>query len=116
MWGVIAAQALRDKQDMLRGVGRRPVDTAEEAAVRRRRRSGRGSCRVEGRGEKRERGREGGRAANCGGQSALTAAGVAEWDLSRLDRWTDRAMPHWRSLALDASTDVHPQERTQTSM
>lgn len=56
MWGVIAAQALRDKQDMLRGVGRRPVDTAEEAAVRRR--SGRGSCGVEGRGEK-EAGKEG---------------------------------------------------------
>lgn len=59
MWGVIAAQALRDKQDMLRGVGWRPVDTAEEAAVRRRRRrSGRGSCGVEGRGEK-EAGKEG---------------------------------------------------------
>lgn len=43
---------------MLRGVGRRPVDTAEEAAVRRRRRSGRGSCGVEGRGEK-EAGKEG---------------------------------------------------------
>lgn len=57
MWGVIAAQALRDKQDMLRGVGRRPVDTAEEAAVRRRRRR-RGSCGVEGRGEK-EAGKEG---------------------------------------------------------
>lgn len=61
MWGVIAAQALRDKQDMLRGVGRRPVDTAEEAAVRRRRRNGRGSCRVEGGGERREKeaGKEG---------------------------------------------------------
>lgn len=63
-----------------------------------------------------ERGREGGRASNCGGQSALTATGVAEWDLSRLDRWTDGATPHWQSLALDGSTDVHSRERTQTSM
>lgn len=41
--GVIAAGTVRDKQDMLQGVGQWPVDTAEEAAVRRRgkRRGGR---------------------------------------------------------------------------
>lgn len=43
--GVIAAGTVRDKQDMLQGVGQWPVDTAEEAAVRRRRGRGRGKRR-----------------------------------------------------------------------
>lgn len=84
--GVIAAQTARDKQDMLRGVGWWPVDTAEEAAVRRRR----GGRRVQGRDRR--------RAAHCGGQSALT-----EQDLSRLDRWTDRATPRWQPERTDTS-------------
>lgn len=83
---------------MLRGVGQWPVDTAEEAAVRRRR---------EGR---KKMGR---RATHCGGQSALTAAGVAEWYLSRLDRWTDRATPRWTALAVDASV-IHQREGAHT--
>lgn len=101
--GVIAARTARDKQDMLRGVGRWPVDTAEEAAVRRRR----GGRRREGR---KKMGR---RATHCRGQSALTAAGVAEWYLSRLDRWTDRATPRWTALAVDASVS-HQREGAHT--
>lgn len=104
--GVIAARIVRDKQDMLRGVGRWPVDTAEEAAVGRRR----GGRRGEGR-KMRERVRDGRRATRCGGQSALTATGVTEWDLSRLDRWTDRATPRWQTLALDASVSARTHQR-----
>lgn len=53
------------------------------------------------------------RAAHYGGQSALTAAGVAEWYLSRLDRWTDRATPRWTALAADASVS-HQREGAYT--
>lgn len=74
-------------------MGQRPVDTAEEAAVRRRRRW------KEGGKEEERGGSDGRRAAHCGGQSALTATAVAEWDLSRPDRWTDRATPRRRALA-----------------
>lgn len=48
------------------------MDRAEEAAVSRRR----GGRREQGR--KKREGRDGRRAAHCGGQSALTATGVAE--------------------------------------
>lgn len=58
-----------------------------------------------------ERGRDGKRATHCGGQSALTATGAAEWDLSRLDRWTDRATPRWQTLALDASVSEETRQR-----
>lgn len=95
---------------MLQGVGRWPVDTAEEAAVRRRRGGRRGEVR-----KKREGGRAGRRATHCGGQSALTATGVAEWDLSRLDRWTDRATPHWQTLALDAGVSAQTHQRALTN-
>lgn len=64
---------------MLQGVGQWPVDTAEEAAVRRRP------------GRKKEKKETGWK----GGQSALTATGVADWDLSRLDRWTDTTGRVW---------------------
>lgn len=92
------------------------MDTAEEAAVRRRR---------GGRGEGR-RGREGGRegcdgrdeerrgATRCRGQSALTATGIAEWELSRFDRWTDRATPRWQTLALDGQHDAQTSTSTHT--
>lgn len=56
--------AARDKQDMLREVGWWPVDTAEEAAVRRTSSGRRGKMREGGIGR---------RAAHRGGQSALTA-------------------------------------------
>lgn len=84
------------------------MDTAEEAAVRRRR----GGRRGEGRkGREREDGR---RATHCGGQSALTATGVAEWELSRFDRWTDKATPHWQTLALDASMSAQTYQHAVT--
>lgn len=104
--GVIAAGTVRDKQDMLQGVGHWPVDTAEEAAVRRRRgeeERGEGRWEKDGQVRRRRRG-----AAHCGGQSALTATGVAEWYLSRLDRWTDRATPGWKNLAPDARSAHTP--------
>lgn len=112
--GVIAAGTVRDKQDMLQGVGQWPVDTAEEAAVRRRRRrrARRGKRGGGRRMDKLVGGGGGGGAAHCGGQSALTATGVAEWYLSRLDRWTDRATPGWKNLAPDAGARARPDQHT----
>lgn len=88
------------------------MDTAEEAAVR----SRRGGRRREGR-KKREAGMGGEQ--HTGGQSALTATGLAEWELSRFDRWTDRTTPSWQFLVLDASMSGRhqhalTQEHTQT--
>lgn len=57
-------------------------------------------------------------ARHYGGQSALTAGEVAEGVLSRLDRWTDRAMPRWRTVALDGGEIHHDAitENPQTSV
>lgn len=58
---------------------------------------------------------DGRKATHCGGQSALTATGVAKWDLSRLDRWTDRATPRWQTLALNASVSTQTHQRAHTN-